>query len=233
MTTNTGSISAFESANVIFRQAIATVFGISLALGVAPLEAQQFPTPQTGVSVQLPSLRTFSVQTAVMVPDGGTMSLGGVSRSAEGRSSAGIPGLRGRPFRNSAIGRSTSSSRAIVKTRIISQRELEEDLLATGDRRKQLLDEANAALAGKPSSLGRNGSSLAGKPSSLGRNGSYGRSAATPEVAQQRGAGTLGPSRASSPAKRESSRPSIEYLKTDEQIEAWADFLAANIGRRR
>lgn len=216
MTTNTGSISAFRRPHVIFRGIFSAVFVISLSLGVAKLEAQQFPSPQTGVSVQLPSLRTFSVQTAVMVPDGGTMSLGGVSRSAEGRSSAGIPGLRGRPFRNSAIGRSTSSSRAVVKTRIISQRELEEDLLATGDRRKQLLDEANAALAGKPSSLAspklvKDRQGQFDRERRLGLEGSFGSS-------RERG---------------QSARPSIEYLQTDKQIEAWADFLAANIGRRR
>jgi len=87
-------------------------------------------TPNTGVTIQLPSISTFGVQTVVSVPDGGTMLLGGNSGFAAGRSSRGVPGLSSipflnRPFRNQGIGYNTSSSNASVTTRIIILEEME------------------------------------------------------------------------------------------------------------
>jgi hypothetical protein len=64
--------------------------------------------------VQLPTFSSFSVGTTVSVPDRGSAYLGGVSRSADGRSTFGVPGLPMRPFRNSAIGSTRSASHASV-----------------------------------------------------------------------------------------------------------------------
>jgi hypothetical protein len=89
----------------------------------------------TNISVQLPVVSIFNVRTAVSVPDGGTMSLGGVSRYSSGRRSSGVPGLGGRLFQNRGIGYSAGASRATVSATIISNREIGEDLLAEGNRR--------------------------------------------------------------------------------------------------
>ena len=123
---STGTISAIRGAAIIFAASLSSLLWIS------PAQAQNPFRPQLGVSVQLPVIRNFSVQTSVRVPDGGTMPLGGIGRSAEGRTSSGVPGLPGRPFRNSATGRSTSAAGATVTTRIISMRELEAELMGTG-----------------------------------------------------------------------------------------------------
>jgi hypothetical protein len=85
--------------------------------------------------VQLPVVSFFNVRTAVSVPDGGTMVLGGVSRYSESSTSRGIPGLRGPVFQNRATGYSAQSSRASVKTTIISTREIDEVLAIEGARR--------------------------------------------------------------------------------------------------
>ena len=101
--------------------------GLWLASGTTVLAQQP-----TGIPVQLPAVNRFSINTVVSVPDGGTMSLGGVTRSAEGSISQGVPGLSpfGRPFANRASGRSTSRSGASVKVQILSSREMSEDVLA-------------------------------------------------------------------------------------------------------
>jgi hypothetical protein len=130
MTNNTRRISAIISRFVT----VATGFAVVFQISALPLPAQQprRDNQQLGLRVQLPVLRSFSIQTAVRVPDGGTMPLGGVSRSASGRISNGTPGLAGslsRPWRNSASGRSASAAGVTVRTRIISQREIESRLM--------------------------------------------------------------------------------------------------------
>ncbi len=86
--------------------------------------------PANGVTIQLPSVSVFNVNTVVSVPDGGTMSLGGVSRYAEGQISRGIPGLSGipyvnRPFTNQAFGQMASANNASVNVQIIILEEQE------------------------------------------------------------------------------------------------------------
>ncbi len=85
----------------------------------------------SGVTIQLPSLATFSVQTTVSVPDGGTILLGGIKRLSEGRKENGVPMLDKIPyinrlFMNTAIGRNTQSIMMTVTPRIIIQEEEEE-----------------------------------------------------------------------------------------------------------
>lgn len=108
-------------------------FAFGLGAIILMLVAESANAQQQGLTVQLPVVNRFNVNTVVMVPDGGMMSLGGVSRHAEGRISQGIPGLSGplsRPFSNRASGYSTSGSHAAVKVQIISLREMDEDLTA-------------------------------------------------------------------------------------------------------
>ena len=62
--------------------------------------------------VQLPTLHTFSLETSVLVPDGGTTSLGGISRSASGSRSSHSLGSR-------PNGSARSASNASVSVQII------------------------------------------------------------------------------------------------------------------
>jgi type II secretory pathway component GspD/PulD (secretin) len=83
-----------------------------------------------GVTIQLPTISVFNVNTVVSVPDGGTMSLGGVSRYAEGQISRGVPGLSNipfvnRPFTNQAFGQMASANNASVNVQIIVMEEQE------------------------------------------------------------------------------------------------------------
>ncbi len=87
----------------------------------------------TGTTVQQPSFATTSVSTTVSVPDGGTILLGGIKRMREGRLERGVPILSKIPyvsrlFKNTAIGRETSTLMMTVTPRIIIQEEEEEYL---------------------------------------------------------------------------------------------------------
>ena len=122
-----------------FSRKNALVFGLVTCLigwlGISSSQGQ--------VTLQLPTISIFDLQTVVQVPDGGTMHLGGVQRSAYGqvdRSGAmlgGVP-LAGRLFRNRAIGRSTSASNASVGVQIISLKEREQEVLREAERRAAL-----------------------------------------------------------------------------------------------
>lgn len=99
--------------------------------------------PGTGVTIQLPTISVFNVNTVVSVPDGGTMSLGGVSRYSGGQTSRGLPGFGGipyvnRPFRNQAFGYDASSSRASVSVQIISLEEQAAVVMREAERRAAL-----------------------------------------------------------------------------------------------
>jgi general secretion pathway protein D len=87
----------------------------------------------SGVTIQQPIMASFSVQTTVSVPDGGTILMGGIKRLREGRIESGTPILDKIPFinrlfMNTAIGRDTSSILMVVTPRIIIQEEEEEYL---------------------------------------------------------------------------------------------------------
>ena len=85
--------------------------------------------------IQLPTLRVFNIQTVVSVPDGGTLSLGGVGRSSRGSISR---GLGGRPFQNRAIGGTTSAANSSVSAELIIMSEYEREVLAEAERRRKL-----------------------------------------------------------------------------------------------
>ncbi|MGN6136616.1 MAG: type II secretion system protein GspD, partial [Aureliella sp.] len=91
-------------------------------------------TVTTGTTVQQPVFATTSVSTTVSVPDGGTILLGGIKRMSEGRVERGVPILSKIPyvnrlFKNTAIGRTTSTLMLTVTPRIIIQEEEEAILL--------------------------------------------------------------------------------------------------------
>ena len=99
--------------------------------------------PANGVTIQLPTISVFNVNTVVSVPDGGTMSLGGVSRYSGGQITRGVPGLSGipyvnRPFANRAFGQMASSGRASVNVQIISLAEQEALVMREAERRSSL-----------------------------------------------------------------------------------------------
>ncbi len=113
----------------------------ALLLGVAA--SVIFSTGQTTEAqvVQLPTLNVFNINTAVSVPDGGVMLLGGVSGGSHGLNSRGVPGLSvvplaNRPFRNQGYGSTRFSRNASVSVTIISMREQEAEVLAEAERRQ-------------------------------------------------------------------------------------------------
>ncbi len=91
-------------------------------------------TATTGTTVQQPVFANTNVSTTVSVPDGGTILLGGIKRMSEGRVERGVPILSKIPylsrlFKNTAIGRTTSTLMLTVTPRIIIQEEEEAVLL--------------------------------------------------------------------------------------------------------
>ena len=108
---------------------VLTVLGIGLALCTGQIHAQ---------TVLLPSFSNFTYRGAVRVPDGGTMSLGGVNNHAESSIRRGVPGLSGVPglgrgFGNRGIGRETDSSGLTVTPQILIMEELEQQALAAAN----------------------------------------------------------------------------------------------------
>jgi general secretion pathway protein D len=86
-----------------------------------------------GGVVQQPITTTFTVQTSVSVPDGGTILMGGVKRLNEGRKEYGVPMVNKIPylkrlFSNTAVGRETQSMMMMVTPHIIIQEEYEESM---------------------------------------------------------------------------------------------------------
>ena len=95
---------------------------------------------QSQITLQIPTIDIFELRTIVAVPDGGTLRLGGVQRSAYGYTtrSTGVLGglpLIGRGFRNRAIGLANSSNEATIRVRILDQSELEGNIMREARRR--------------------------------------------------------------------------------------------------
>ena len=127
--------------SVFVKASAVSLFCVLLSAGTS-FAQNGFGRP-TNISVQLPVVSIFNVRTAVSVPDGGTMSLGGVSRYSSGRRTSGVPGLGGPLFQNRGTGFSAGGSRATVTATIISNREIGEDLLAAGNRRARVRERYN------------------------------------------------------------------------------------------
>jgi hypothetical protein len=88
---------------------------IHLAANSAAAQANRANVPMV---VQLPTFHFFTVDTTVLVPDGGDAFLGGINSGGAANQQSGIPGLGGRPFTNSAMATSTAASGASVSAQI-------------------------------------------------------------------------------------------------------------------
>jgi len=94
--------------------------------------------------VQLPSFHTFSYRGSVLVPDGGTTSLGGVKRSATGYNHRGW---------NRGYGSVNSTSNASVSARIIDLAEMDRQILGGSPQeflRRKRAEEQQAIATGLP-----------------------------------------------------------------------------------
>ncbi|MBX3420491.1 MAG: general secretion pathway protein GspD [Pirellulaceae bacterium] len=94
-------------------------------------EDEEEETIISGTTVQQPSFSSTNVSTTVSVPDGGTILLGGIKRMRESRIERGVPILSKIPylnrlFKNTAIGRETSTLMLTVTPRIIILEEEEQ-----------------------------------------------------------------------------------------------------------
>src|SRR5205814_8408411 len=116
----------------------------NLASANVPLVPVQIPVPQlfndnfTGnqpvifqMFFQQPTMESITVNTTVLVPDGGTVLLGGLKTMSEGRNEFGPPILSKIPyisrlFRNTSYGRDGQSLMIMVTPRIIINEEEEE-----------------------------------------------------------------------------------------------------------
>ncbi|MEM8943727.1 MAG: hypothetical protein AAGD11_00980 [Planctomycetota bacterium] len=125
-------------------------FGVSVALALllCPLCAGVCAQPVGNVTVQLPTFEQFGVSTTVVVPDRGTLSLGGVNSSGLGsrQFAPGVPGLGSR-----AIGRASSSAGMSIRATIIDHDEIDRALLAEAARRRgDVVDIRGRAVADAP-----------------------------------------------------------------------------------
>ncbi|MFP6750474.1 MAG: hypothetical protein VB855_02270 [Pirellulaceae bacterium] len=103
--------------------------------------------------ILLPTYRTFSIGTSVMVPDRGMAHLGGISTARESSVSRGVPGfgqlpMAGPLFANRAIGRELGHSGAHLTATIIDHRELDQQVLSAA-RSGPGLSAKDAAIARK------------------------------------------------------------------------------------
>jgi hypothetical protein len=87
--------------------------------------------------VQLPQFRQFQVNGSVMVPDGGSTYMGGVSGSALGSRQYGV--LPFRPFANRTTGGGFSNSGVVTSVEVYSLREMEGQLM--GQRSPEYLEQ--------------------------------------------------------------------------------------------
>lgn len=105
-------------------------FLLTIALaGALPSTAFAQQQQQT---VQLPTFSFFTVQTSVLVPDGGSAYLGGVSRAAVGSRFRGTPLAKGPLLGNRASGSSFQTGSMSVHATIIDNSEIDAAVLATG-----------------------------------------------------------------------------------------------------
>lgn len=117
----------------------------SLALAIVTI----FMSVAYGQTVQLPTLRTFGVQTTVSVPDGGTAYLGGVNSARTGTATRGVPALSklpgpGRLFNNQVSGYNLGSNQAFVRAQIIDLREMDRAVLNAARARRGGASATNA-----------------------------------------------------------------------------------------
>jgi hypothetical protein len=86
-----------------------------------------------GQVIQLPTFRSFSVQTSVLAPDSGGAYLGGVRRASSRNTSYGLPG-GGRLFGNRSFEHSAGASLTSVHATVIDHEALDRAVLAEAAR---------------------------------------------------------------------------------------------------
>ncbi len=114
---------------------------LTIAIGFLSAATLFQPTDCSGQVIQIPTIQVFNVNTAVRVPDGGYMRLGGVSSSRHSANTVGVPGLSNIPgvnrlFKNRGIGFDDSVSNVGVTAKIIILEEYEEEVMAEARRRQ-------------------------------------------------------------------------------------------------
>ena len=107
---------------------------------------------ERGLTVQLPTVSTFNIDTVVSVPDGGTTRLGGISRTSSSSNSSGLGG----PLSSRSSGLSIGGTNASVSVQILSLREMSEDVLAAARASRPANYEAIQAQKRKADFLTRN-----------------------------------------------------------------------------
>lgn len=111
---------------------LAALMAVSAPLVGSRAAAQQ-PLPAT--TVQLPTIRQFTVRTTVSVPDGGTMPLGGNYRGTDGRITRGYG-----PFDSRGSGSERATNGVGVSARIIDHAEIDRAILAAAPGRAKLAE---------------------------------------------------------------------------------------------
>lgn len=104
------------------------------------------PAHGQGATLQLPVFSVFNIRTAVSVPDGGTLNLGGARGGQFGTTRRGVPGLSqlplaGRGLGVRAIGSQSFLSQSQVHVQIIDLKEQEAAILAEAQRRRDASQE--------------------------------------------------------------------------------------------
>ena len=97
--------------------------------------------PARARSFSLPTFQSFSLGTTVVVPDRGSVYLGGVDRAHYGDAEAGVPGLdrvpgAGRLFRDRSLEASVGRSGAYATATIVDHREWDEAVLSRTAQRR-------------------------------------------------------------------------------------------------
>lgn len=131
---------------------LAAIAGVLAGLGAVGAASRA-----SAQAVMLPTQEIFSVGTTVVVPDGGAMYLGGVSRAREGSVSRGVPLLGGPLVQQRGYGREFSRSGASVHARIIDLDELDREVLAAARAARGegvIAGEATSAAAGRAAAVG-------------------------------------------------------------------------------
>ncbi|MEZ6094651.1 MAG: hypothetical protein R3C03_10510 [Pirellulaceae bacterium] len=107
------------------------LFAVALLLATAS-------TVNAQVTVQFPSYSVFNINTVVMAPDGGAITMGGNRGGRYGSNSRGISPLGIRGLNNRAAGAGWNSSTTQARVQVIDMQEMEKAVVAEGERRAAL-----------------------------------------------------------------------------------------------
>lgn len=116
-----------------------TGIGLLIGLGAELAQGQ--------VTVQLPQFRRFQINGSIMVPDGGSAYMGGISRSGAGSRQSGV--LPFRPFANRTTGGESGNAVVVTSVDVYSLRDMEAQLMGqlSPEYQEQLAVESTAAQA--------------------------------------------------------------------------------------